>query len=43
MTLFENFVSEQVHAGKSITGLYPPTEPASLAAFDAWKKSRNKS
>lgn len=43
MTLFENFVSEQVRAGKSITGLYPPTEPASLAAFDAWKKSRNKS
>src|SRR3978361_2145072 len=29
MTAFEDFVSEQVGVGKSILGLYPPTDPQS--------------
>ena len=37
MTAFEDFVTEQVMAGASILGLYPPTDPASKAAFDAWR------
>jgi len=40
MTLFENFVSERVHAGQTIVGLYPPTDPATLPAFEAWKAAR---
>lgn len=40
MTLFESFVSERVHDGHTITGLYPPTDPATLPAFEAWKAAR---
>lgn len=42
MTEFENFVSEQVRDGHSIIGLYPPTDPATLARFESWKKARYK-
>ena len=38
MTVFEDFVMICVKQGKSILGLYPPTDPESVAAFDAWKK-----
>ncbi len=38
MTVFEDFVMICVKQGKSILGLYPPTDPASVAAFEAWKK-----
>jgi regulator of RNase E activity RraA len=37
--LFETFVTEQVRAGSSIFGLYPPDE-ASRQAFAAWKSKR---
>ncbi|MEN8685039.1 ribonuclease activity regulator RraA [Marivita sp.] len=37
MELFEAFVLEQVENGASIRGLYPPTDPKTLKAFDAWK------
>ncbi|MEN8896040.1 MAG: ribonuclease activity regulator RraA [Yoonia sp.] len=37
MELFEAFVLEQVNAGASIRGLYPPTDPATLTRFAAWK------
>lgn len=37
MTLFEGFVLEKVQEGRSITGLYPPTNPQNLAEFDMWK------
>ena len=37
MTAFEDFVAERVMAGDSITGLYPPTDPATPAAFQAWR------
>ena len=39
MELFEAFVLEQVNAGASIRGLYPPTDPDTLIRFAAWKKS----
>lgn len=40
MTAFEDFVLEQVRAGRSIRGLYPPTDPATLNDFAAWQKNR---
>jgi regulator of RNase E activity RraA len=40
MTVFEDFVSDMVqNHGRSIVGLYPPTDPASLAEFAAWRKA----
>lgn len=39
MELFEAFVLEQVNAGASIRGLYPPTDPTTLTRFAAWKES----
>ncbi|MBQ1763058.1 MAG: ribonuclease activity regulator RraA, partial [Aquincola sp.] len=33
MTAFEDFVAEQVMAGRSILGLYPPTEPGTREQF----------
>ncbi|MEL6609308.1 MAG: ribonuclease activity regulator RraA [Pseudomonadota bacterium] len=41
MELFEAFVLEQVTAGASIRGLYPPTDPATLDAFEAWKTAKD--
>tara|TARA_R110002049_G_scaffold118071_2_gene271989 strand:- start:1827 stop:2543 length:717 start_codon:yes stop_codon:yes gene_type:complete len=37
MTMFENFVMEQVNGGAPIIGLYPPTNPETLVAFNKWK------
>lgn len=37
MTAFEDFVMERVEAGQSIVGLYPPTDPRTLAAFAEWR------
>ncbi len=37
MTAFEDFVTEQVRAGRSILGLYPPTEEQSRTDFAAWR------
>ena len=39
MTLFEDFVLQQVNNGQSIIGLYPPTDPKTLVLFEAWKKT----
>ncbi|MEL6518872.1 MAG: ribonuclease activity regulator RraA [Pseudomonadota bacterium] len=41
MELFETFVLEKVKAGASIRGLYPPTDPDTLATFEAWKAKRD--
>ena len=41
MTLFEDFVLEQVNKGQSSIGLYPPTNENTLDEFEAWKKSHN--
>jgi regulator of RNase E activity RraA len=37
MTVFEDFVTEKVLGGRSILGLYPPTDPAVRGEFDAWR------
>ncbi len=38
MTLFENFVLEKVNEGRTIIGLYPPTDEKTLIEFNSWKK-----
>jgi regulator of RNase E activity RraA len=39
MTIFEDFVMEEVRKGRSILGLYPPTDEKSLTDFAAWRKT----
>lgn len=39
MTLFEDFVQEKVMEGRSILGLYPPTDEQSRTDFAAWRKA----
>ena len=39
MTAFEDFVTEQVRAGRSIFGLYPATDEQTLVDFAAWRKA----
>ena len=38
MELFEKFVTEKVLEGRSVIGLYPPTEEQTLVDFEEWKK-----
>src|SRR6267142_5590653 len=38
MTAFEDFVTEQVRTGRSILGLYPPTDDQTLTDFADWRK-----
>ena len=43
MTVFEDFVTDMVqNLGRSILGLYPPTEQKSKDDFAAWRKSKNR-
>jgi len=42
MTVFEDFVTEQVDGGRSIVGLYPATDPQTLEDFAAWRKQRGR-
>ena len=42
MTAFEDFVQEMVMAGRSILGLYPPTEEQSRLDFAAWRKAQGR-
>ena len=42
MTVFEDFVAERVMGGQSITGLYPPTDPANLEVFKQWRAERRR-
>ena len=42
MTAYEDFVAEQVKAGKTIIGLYPATKDESLENFTAWRKDNNR-
>ena len=37
MTVFEDFVTEEVRKGRSIIGLYPATDPQVLTDFTAWR------
>lgn len=40
MTYFENFVLEKVKEGKSIKGLYPPTDKKTLVEYRTWRKTK---
>jgi regulator of RNase E activity RraA len=42
MTAFEDFVTEKVHEGRSILGLYPPIEEQTKADFAAWRKAKGR-
>jgi regulator of RNase E activity RraA len=37
MTVFEDFVTEKVNEGRTILGLYPPTDEQSRSDFAAWR------
>jgi regulator of RNase E activity RraA len=40
MTAFEDFVAEKVMEGRSILGLYPPTDEQSRIDFAAWRQAK---
>jgi regulator of RNase E activity RraA len=42
MTAFEDFVTEKVMEGRSILGLYPPTDEQSRTDFAAWRKAKGR-
>jgi regulator of RNase E activity RraA len=42
MTAFEDFVTEQVRAGRSILGLYPATDERTQTDFAAWRKAKGR-
>ncbi len=42
MTVFEDFVTEQVRKGRSILGLYPATDEQTLVDFAAWRKEKGR-
>lgn len=42
MTVFEDFVAEQVLGGRSIIGLYPPTQEQTLTDFKNWREENGR-
>src|SRR5918995_794255 len=42
MTAYEDFVTDQVRAGRGIFGLYPATNEQSLVDFAAWRKANGR-
>ena len=42
MTAFEDFVTEKVLEGRSILGLYPPTDEQSRVDFAAWRLAKGR-
>ena len=42
MTAFEDFVQEKVMEGRSILGLYPPTDEKSRTDFAEWRKAKGR-
>lgn len=42
MTAFEDFVQEEVLRGRSILGLYPPTDPQTPIDFAAWRAAHRR-
>jgi regulator of RNase E activity RraA len=42
MTAYEDFAAEKVAEGRSLVGLYPATNPASLEEFKAWRAQRGR-
>jgi regulator of RNase E activity RraA len=42
MTAFEDFVTEEVLKGRSIIGLYPPTQEQTKIDFAAWRQAKGR-
>jgi regulator of RNase E activity RraA len=42
MTAFEDFVTEEVMKGRSILGLYPPTDEQAVRDFAAWRAAHGR-
>lgn len=42
MTAFEDFVTAEVMDGRSILGLYPPTDPGTPVRFAAWREAHGR-
>ena len=42
MTVFEDFVQEKVLEGRTILGLYPPTDERSRTDFAAWRQANGR-
>lgn len=42
MTAFEDFVTEKVQQGRSIIGLYPPTDEQAKEDFSVWRKHKGR-
>jgi regulator of RNase E activity RraA len=42
MTAYEDFVTEKVLEGRSILGLYPPTDEQSLVDFKSWRQANGR-
>lgn len=42
MTAFEDFVTEEVLKGRSIIGLYPPTQEQTKVDFAAWRQAKGR-
>ena len=42
MTAFEDFAQAKVMEGRSILGLYPPTDEANRVAFEAWRHAQGR-
>jgi regulator of RNase E activity RraA len=42
MTAFEDFVTEEVERGRSILGLYPPTEEKTRSDFARWREANHR-
>ena len=42
MTAFEDFVTEEVGKGRSILGLYPPTDDKAKQDFAAWRNAKGR-
>ena len=42
MTAYEDFAAEKVAEGRSLVGLYPATNPASIEEFKVWRAQRGR-
>jgi regulator of RNase E activity RraA len=42
MTAYEDFVTEEVKGGRSIVGLYPPTNDEMLELFKGWREKNGR-
>ncbi|MFV0295567.1 MAG: ribonuclease activity regulator RraA [Hyphomicrobiaceae bacterium] len=42
MTTFEDFATEKVMEGRSILGLYPPTDPKTTVEYQEWRKAKGR-